>query len=333
MANFDFNTLIYNPIMPIWLMGIICVMIIALKRKGVLPFIRQILIAILLFVINLRPMIPGEEMTIKKQEMNTYVLFVTDSTLSILGDDGRDGTIRLDDLKSDCEYIVNGLPGAHYGVINFNNTAVILSPFTDNADHVCNVVNSIYPIEEYYAHGTSMNVPKELMYQMLEDTSKKGDLNLVVFFMSDGECTDETIVQESYAELSKYVKGGAVLGYGTEAGGNMYFKSMYDEDEERLIEYYDETTFDYGPAVTKLDEDNLKDIAKEMGIEYIRMNNQSKLDSVINNIIKNSDVVMTDANTGSASRISNASDIYYWFVIPLMLLLVWEAISMIRKRH
>ena len=37
-------------------MVIICIGLLAIKRKGIIPYIRQILIVLLLFVINLRPM-------------------------------------------------------------------------------------------------------------------------------------------------------------------------------------------------------------------------------------------------------------------------------------
>ena len=49
--------MIVSPIIPIWLMGIICVILIILKSKNWKTFIRQIIIVILLFLINLRIMI------------------------------------------------------------------------------------------------------------------------------------------------------------------------------------------------------------------------------------------------------------------------------------
>ena len=51
----------FEPIIPIWLMVIICIGLLAIKRKGVIPYIRQCLIVVLLFVINLRPMNMTEE--------------------------------------------------------------------------------------------------------------------------------------------------------------------------------------------------------------------------------------------------------------------------------
>ena len=36
--------MIVNPIIPIWLMAIICVALLIVKRKGIWPYIRQIII-------------------------------------------------------------------------------------------------------------------------------------------------------------------------------------------------------------------------------------------------------------------------------------------------
>ena len=44
----------FEPIIPIWLMVIICIGLLAIKRKGIAPYIRQVLIVLLLFAINLR---------------------------------------------------------------------------------------------------------------------------------------------------------------------------------------------------------------------------------------------------------------------------------------
>lgn len=52
--------MIINPIIPIWLMAIICIALAIFKRKGKFAYIRQIIMIILLFMINLRMMIPTD---------------------------------------------------------------------------------------------------------------------------------------------------------------------------------------------------------------------------------------------------------------------------------
>lgn len=44
-----------NPIIPIWVMSLLCVLFLVLGRKGKFNYIRQVIIVALLFAINLRP--------------------------------------------------------------------------------------------------------------------------------------------------------------------------------------------------------------------------------------------------------------------------------------
>lgn len=320
--------MILNPIIPIWLMAIICIGILLLKRKGVGPYIRQILIVILLFVINLRIMIPGEVVNVQEQETNVHVLFVIDDTISMLAEDYDGNRTRLEGVKEDCGYIMDELPGARFSVISFHNTANVLSPFTDNAEFIHSTIESIYPLDDLYARGSSMNVAKEVMLHTLEEIHEKRDTKTVVFFISDGEITDGSAI-ESFKEAAQYIGNGAVLGYGSEAGGNMHIKN-YD-DEIVLVE--DHSDYPYKPAVSKINESNLKVLAKDMGIEYVNMNQGQRLDSILNNIKNSAETTKKNAEIKEESNeVENAKDIYYLFVIPLALLFIFEAVTIIRRK-
>ena len=76
----------FHPIIPIWLMAIICVALLVIKRKGVIPYIRQVLIVVLLFAINLRPMYISDEIKVIRQKLNCYCIIVLDDTLSMMAD-------------------------------------------------------------------------------------------------------------------------------------------------------------------------------------------------------------------------------------------------------
>ena len=86
-----------NPIIPIWLMAIICIGMLVMKRKGVWNFIRQILIVSLLFTLNLRIMVFSHE--VEKLELNVDVLFVIDDSMSMLAEDFDGDGRRIDAVK------------------------------------------------------------------------------------------------------------------------------------------------------------------------------------------------------------------------------------------
>lgn len=305
--------MIVNPIIPIWLMSIICVFLLVLKRKGIFPYIRQMILILLLFVINLRIMVPDGEVTVKTQKMSTKVLFVVDSTISMVAkDDGEHE--RLEKVREDCSYILTELDGAKFAVISFNNEAHYLSPFTNNSEYAQGVIDAIYPMSSLYAKGSSMNVWKEMTIDILKTAKEDATGDVVLFFISDGEITNNEKL-ESFSELSQYVDGGAVLGYGTSQGGQMEMTSFYS-DEPEVIE--DRSSYPYKPAVSKIDESNLRQIAKDVGVDYIHMTKASDLDGVLANIKENASTEDTDKS------IEGHKDIYYVFVIPLLLLLLFE---------
>ena len=86
--------MIVNPIIPIWLMAIICVALLIVKRKGIRPYIRQIIIIALLFVINLRIMIATDDVKIETQDIDANILFVIDNTICMVAVDCEDATER-----------------------------------------------------------------------------------------------------------------------------------------------------------------------------------------------------------------------------------------------
>ena len=313
--------MIINPIIPIWLMVIICaVLLIVLRPREKLRFLRQILIIILLFVINLRFM--KESSNVVFVDNGIDILFVVDSTISMVAEDYNGKNTRLSAVKADCEYIINKLPGARYSVISFDNTSKILIPFTRDSEITLDGISSIDVLSELYARGSSLNAPKEVMKKNLENT--EDDRKIIVFFMSDGEITSEEKL-ESYSELKKYINDGAVLGYGTETGGRMRVKaSYYDNSIGNYLE--DRSDWPYKEAISKIDEKNLKQIASDLGVDYINMNKQSNIDSKLRAVANNN-----FKNTDTENRNTSYTDIYYIFSGALCILLVIEFISYKRR--
>lgn len=310
--------MIVNPIIPIWLMAIICVALLIVKHKGIWPYIRQIIIIALLFVINLRIMIATDDVKIETQDIDANILFVIDNTISMVAVDCEDETERLEALKDDCSYIVDELHGARFAVMTFANRANLVMPYTDNVDFAKDTIDCITVVDELLAKGSSMNVSKDMMIKILERDSEKEDGKTYVFFISDGEITNDDEL-DSFAEIAEYIDGGAVFGYGTEEGGKMYVSSYWDDEKTVLEESYGKA------AISKIDEDNLKSIASDMAVDYINMTDSDEIDEVIDKIVKDAKITDGDGST------EGYADIYYIFVIPLLLLLIYEFIDLKNK--
>ena len=311
----------FEPILPVWFMVILCIGLIAIKRKGIIPFIRQILIVVLLFVINLRPMIMTDDVKVVKQKLNCYCIICVDDTLSMLAEDYDGNNPRMTGVKADIEYITQELNGAKFCLIDFNNDVNLIAPFTDDSAYIRSCVNSMYPLADYHATGTNINVCKKLLDQMVGDAVRQDNGPVVVFFISDGENTDNHKL-DSFSDIAPNIDAGAVMGYGTDEGGQMrYYDELYEE--EVIVE--DKRSFPYSPAISCIDEDNLEQIADDLGIKYIHMDRQAKIDPVIEEV-----KAMVDSEERETYE-NGYADIYYWFVIPLAALIAYEFISVKRR--
>lgn len=286
------------------------------------------LIVILLFVLNLRPMYPNGETSIITN--NLKVLFVIDTSVSMKAMDYNGTGERMDAVIDDCCHIVDELSGASFSVITFGDSAQKLVPFTPDSDMIEAELKTIKVVNSSYAQGTSINMVKDTLEDTLKEEYEKMDSGseLIVFFITDGEITKENEKLESFASMEKYISGGAVLGYGTNEGGKMLddlWKNSVDSNGNPYYVYYYE---DYNKidGISKIDEDNLNKIAKDLGIEYIHMDRQSKIDSLLKNIHTSS------LNSfGSEEKINNYSDIYYFLAAPILALLIIDFIIQKRK--
>lgn len=311
----------FEPMIPVWLMVIICIGLLAIKRKGVVPYIRQVLMVLLLFAINLRPMYISNEVKVLRQKLNCYCIIVIDDTLSMMAEDYDGNRPRMEGVKADVEYITEQMTGAKFCLIDFNNDVNLIAPFTDDTAYIKSAVNSIYPLADYHATGTNINVCKKLLGQMIDNANILGDGDVVVFFITDGENTDRNEL-DTFADLAAGIDGGAIMGYGTDKGGQMHY---YDElyEEEVLVE--DKRSFPYQPAISYIDEDNLEQLSKDLGLKYVHMYDTEDIDPILDDVLD-----LLESEQEETTKYGYA-DTYFWFVIPLALLVAYEFISVKRR--
>ena len=314
--------MIINPIIPIWLMAIICVIFLILKKKGTFNYIRQILIIALLFVINLRIMLPGDE--VETVAPNIDILFVIDNTISILAEDYDGKGRRIDAVKSDCAYIMDKFEGASFSVVVYDNNIDKKTPYTTDLTMINNVIKALNGQPQYYATGTSLNKVMESMEKILDDERENCKL---LFFITDGEVVNSEELK-SYEGLDKYIFDGAVLGYGTEEGGPMKVVDFYGDEEKPSYLYYYDEDYNRKKAISCIDEKNLKQIAADFGIDYIHMTKQSEIDAKIDELLESTKNFATDDET---EETTGNKDIYYFFVIPLLVLMIIDYVYY-RKR-
>ena len=278
--------MITNPIIPVWLMAIICIVAFILVvhnsslkskissknnnnektirqktilKKYAIDTVVKTCIIVLLFVMNLRFMIPNGESVAISSDMK--ILFVIDTSVSMRALDYDGNQERIKGVMDDCCYIVDELSNCKFSIITFGDSVQKLVPFTRDTDMVQSELKAINLEDDNYSSGTSINIVKETLEKTLIEESKKqeGNEKIILFFISDGEITKEDEKLESFSNLGQYIFNGAVLGYGTKNGGKMVSSSTTGSsyNDDYYVWYYDENN-QKTTGISKIDETNLK---------------------------------------------------------------------------
>ena len=122
---------------------------------------------------------------------------------------------------------------------------------------------------------------------------------------------------KSYSELKDDIDFAFVLGYGTNAGGKMKILD-YSEEREVYLTYYDSETYREKDAISVMDETSLRQIAKDMGGDYIYMSQKKAVDNALKKIQKGAQEKLDEKSE------KGYEDTYYLFLLPLLTILLIE---------
>ena len=136
--------MITKPIIPLTTMIIFSIFCILIGSKSIRSLITTVLLVSLLFLANLRILIPDGEVNILSDNLD--VLFIIDTTLSMSAEDMPENKTRLSALKKDCEHIITELGGSKYSIITFDNTSQTRIPYTYDVNIAIESINSLIPV-------------------------------------------------------------------------------------------------------------------------------------------------------------------------------------------
>lgn len=328
--------MIAQPILPIWLVAlllVVCGVAIVLiilpqkhNKKFVKMWLRRFVVLLLVAVMAIRPSIPGQSRYTGNALIDVY--FAVDNSVSMRAVDTGDERSRLELAKADIQAIAEKIPGARYSVIGFSNDATQELPLTNDATALASTASILQTTSRYDSSGTSIDRPLEYLEDELErnfDTTP--DRGRLLFYLGDGEQTVES-APKSFEPLERYLSGGYVLGYGSELGEKMLDDKWGDDSaEDSFIMSFGEDDQDRRDnfAITRIDQQNLKQIATQTGLSYShRTAENDSVQAIVENI-----------NVGEISRSSREVDTYldlYWIVaLPIIPLILPDLLSHINN--
>lgn len=322
-----------EPIWPLWLIAIFAVALGALcvwqlLRTGTnrLGWARRLGIVALMTIIGLGPSI--EDRVSDALLTNAEVYFVVDRTGSMAAQDyGVDDETRLSGVSADIDELTRIIPAAQYSIVAFDSQASRQLPLTSDARAVRSWAATMRQEVTNYSAGSAIDRPLAMLDDVLNRAQERNPENVrLVFLFSDGENTrgsasdPESI--ESYAPLEPLVDGGAIFGYGTPEGGQMLRYSGVGEPEEGdwII---DSRTQE--PAISKLDESELRQVADDLGLPYQHRFEPSSLQELID------DIDIDDAASDGRRDAIVYRGVYWIGGFLLAALLAWEGWDLLRQ--
>lgn len=242
-------------------------------------------LVLLLLLAACRPGLPGGTVETATTDLNVF--FVVDTSSSIAAEDhvpgagqaggrqaaggdpagGQTAAVpRLDGVRDDILAIARELGGARYSLISFDSSAAVRMPLTTDTSALEAAVAVLGPEVTDYSQGSSVTAARAVLAERLASArDSHPERPRLVFYFGDGEQTSAAAPRPLGIDGS-LVGGGAVLGYGTRDGGRMKENSG---DPTRPAATYIQDPATGAAAVSRLDEDRLRDLARQLAVPYV----------------------------------------------------------------
>jgi hypothetical protein len=242
------------------------------------------------------------------------VFFVVDRSVDGRVQDYADGKSRMSGIRDDVAALIDHYPGARFAVISFAAKASLDWPLSDDAWSLKPLIKGLSTYTEAPPDATfAVNAGAAnglLRAKLAEAAEQYPNSKNLVFYFGEG-AGGSRAPQGGFDIPHSSIAGGAVLGYGTPAGGPVP-QALVNGD---LVYEWDQAAD--RAATSGLNEDALKGIARVLGVPYFHRDNGS-----IARVVPNVDVQGPRSRDASAVS-SNAADRteLYWLFSGLAALL------------
>lgn len=320
----------FVPIVPTWVLAAVggvlglgvlvaLVTLVTGGRHRVWPSARLLLATLLAVGIGLGP--STGHARVRAVLTNLDVVFVVDTTPSAAAQDYHGRHTRLSGMRADVAAIARGLPGAQYELVTFDSDTEVVLPLTSDASALTAALAVIHPQTVDISTGSSIDQPVPTLRRLLSAYQRtRPGRRVVLVYCSDGE---QTVRRSpgSFASLAPLVAGGAVLGYGTPAGGRMLAWEDYGSGSRPMF-IADDTG---EPARSRIDQVALRKVAGQLGVPYAHRLSAAGARSVVR-------VPPTRPAPGTGRTVGIVAPLYWPLGALLGLVVLWELAAAVVDR-
>lgn len=221
-------------------------------------------LVVLVVLAGSRPGVVGAPVPVAATDLNVF--FVVDTTPSVAAEDYNGNDPRIDGMKADIAALAQELAGARFSLLSFDSNAVVELPLTTDTTALRTLSEVLSPRTTYNSQGSSISVADSLLAERLAASQQSHpERPRLVYYLGDGEQTAAE-PPAPFKESAALVDGGAVLGYGTAAGGKMREQSLGSSKPGPWIV---DKSAGGAPALSVMDEQALQKIAAELHVPYV----------------------------------------------------------------
>lgn len=319
--------MILQPLISWWAIAVFAIVGISLlgwqfvqNRQTQLPitpiYLRQAVLFVTVLLLSLGPSIPGGVSS--PGVGNLDVVFVVDTTASMGAEDYRSKDTRTTGVKDDMLKLQSRLRGATITVVTFDSSATVHQPFSADSQTFAASVEVLKQEIDRTSKGTAIDRPIDIVTQQLKNSQAvHPERSRMLFYFGDGEQTDDAETR-SFSELTKYLNGGAVLGYGTSKGAKIRrYTGLESNTRSFYINTIDPSTKQLSPAISKQDKDALTIIARDLKIPYFDRNNGGAMDKVF-------DESRAPLLIDRGRKVTHYLNLYWLFAAIATIVIFWE---------
>lgn len=236
--------------------------------------VRRTLLCLLVALMALTPSVTAA--TNSRAVNATDVVVAVDVTGSMAVSDaayGSDETMtRLDATRRAVDELTSLYPDSSFAALRFGASGTLDVPLTPDTRAIGNWAATLAPEATDVSAGSNLDAPLDQLLLTLKDLREQHpDDAIVLYVITDGEQTSQR-TRRSFSSLRRYLDDAYAVGVGSEQGGNIpVVRSGVTSGESDGADgdgSSDEwvTDPDTGqPGVSKMDMDNIKELADEMG--------------------------------------------------------------------
>ena len=297
------------------------------QRKVVLRWSLLTLVIVCLFAAAARPGIEGDK-HVSSQAVaaaaanNVNVFFVVDRSLNSRAEDYGNNQFRMAGIRADMQSIVDQYPSGRFAITSFATKARVDWPLSDDVWSLRALLKgySAYESDFDSVYQVDVGAADDQLKRQLELARKQypGSSN-VVFYLGEGAGVSKRSATK-FDIPSGLIAGGAVLGYGTAAGGRVASKRGANGETS----YFPDPNTGGGQFLSALDETSLKSVAGQLKLPYYH---RAPGDSTAT-IIPALDVSKSAEVQQQVSLPGDRTEFYWVFTAMAMLLMGYELFAM-----